>query len=142
QCGRSSDLRDPDLPTHSPDPGSLPAGRERGDAGAGCRIRARVPRRELRSRAARVDRREPGLLGRVGLVRAFGPVRGARRRATPSALGRAALYCGFRVKPWAPDPGLRARAESMKLVVLRHDVAEPREPGAGPDTDAKRALTG
>jgi phosphohistidine phosphatase len=29
----------------------------------------------------------------------------------------------------------------MKLLVLRHDVAEPREPGAGPDTDAKRALT-
>ncbi len=29
----------------------------------------------------------------------------------------------------------------MKLLVLRHDVAEPREAAAGPDTDAKRALT-
>ena len=29
----------------------------------------------------------------------------------------------------------------MKLLVLRHDLAEPREAGTGPDTDAKRALT-
>jgi len=29
----------------------------------------------------------------------------------------------------------------MKLLVLRHDVAEPREPGSGADTDAKRPLT-
>ena len=29
----------------------------------------------------------------------------------------------------------------MKLLVLRHDLAEPREAGAGPDIDAKRALT-
>jgi len=30
----------------------------------------------------------------------------------------------------------------MKLLVFRHDVADAREPGAGPDADAKRALTG
>jgi phosphohistidine phosphatase len=29
----------------------------------------------------------------------------------------------------------------MKLLVLRHDVAEPREQGASRDADAKRALT-
>ncbi|HTO53605.1 MAG TPA: histidine phosphatase family protein [Myxococcota bacterium] len=29
----------------------------------------------------------------------------------------------------------------MKLLVLRHDEAEPREAGAGPEVDAKRALT-
>lgn len=29
----------------------------------------------------------------------------------------------------------------MKLLVLRHDVAEPREPGASTDADAKRELT-
>jgi phosphohistidine phosphatase len=29
----------------------------------------------------------------------------------------------------------------MKLLVLRHDVAEPREAGASRDADAKRALT-
>ena len=29
----------------------------------------------------------------------------------------------------------------MKLLIVRHDVAEPREAGAGPDADAKRALT-
>ncbi|HXZ84652.1 MAG TPA: histidine phosphatase family protein [Myxococcota bacterium] len=29
----------------------------------------------------------------------------------------------------------------MKLLVLRHDLAEPREGGLSPDADAKRALT-
>jgi phosphohistidine phosphatase len=29
----------------------------------------------------------------------------------------------------------------MKLLVLRHDLAEPREAAAGPDADAKRPLT-
>jgi phosphohistidine phosphatase len=29
----------------------------------------------------------------------------------------------------------------MKLLVLRHDIAEPRESAAGPDADSKRALT-
>jgi phosphohistidine phosphatase len=29
----------------------------------------------------------------------------------------------------------------MKLLVLRHDLAEPRETAASPDADAKRALT-
>src|SRR5258705_3058665 len=37
--------------------------------------------------------------------------------------------------------GPQREAPTMKLLVLRHDVAEPRDPTAGPDADAQRSLT-